>query len=71
MGARSSALVRQDYNLDIIVTRYATLYEELVNGSDRIAVPAPMRAGQPRSDRTVVHGRLTPEREIATWRPGM
>ena len=44
MGARASALVRQDYNLDIIVARYAALYQELMNGSDRIDVPTPMRA---------------------------
>ena len=66
MGARASALVRQDYNLDIIVARYAALYEELMNGSDRIDVSTPMREHQPRSDRAVVHGRLTPERETAT-----
>ena len=70
MGARASALVRQDYNLDIIVARYAALYEELMSGPDRTAVPAPMRAHPPPSDRPVVHGRLTPEREIATWRSG-
>jgi hypothetical protein len=65
MGTRASALVRQDYNLDIIVARYAALYEELMNGSDRIAVPSPMRAHRSPSDRTVVHGRLKPERETA------
>lgn len=65
MGARASALVRQDYNLDIIVARYAALYQELMNGSDRIDVPAPMRAHRSPSDRAEVHGRLTPERETA------
>jgi glycosyltransferase involved in cell wall biosynthesis len=65
MGARASALVRQDYNLDIIVARYAALYEDLMIGSDRIGVATPMRAHRPPDDRTVVHGQLTPERETA------
>jgi glycosyltransferase involved in cell wall biosynthesis len=66
MGARASALVRQDYNLDIIVARYAALYEELMNGSDRIGVPTPVCGHQPLSDRAAVHGLVTAERETAT-----
>ena len=70
MGARASALVRQDYNLDIIVTRYAALYEELMNGRDRIGVPPPMRAQRAPPGRPVVRGRLTPKPESARWTAG-
>ena len=67
LGAlEASALVRQDYNLDIVVARYAALYEELMKASDRIDVPTPLRGHQQLSDRAVVHGRLTAERETAT-----
>jgi glycosyltransferase involved in cell wall biosynthesis len=65
MGARASQLVRQEYNLDLIVAHYAALYGELANRSDRIGVPIQMRAHHP-----VQHGRPTPEREVTSWRTG-
>jgi glycosyltransferase involved in cell wall biosynthesis len=61
MGARASQLVRQEYNLDLIVAHYAALYGELANRSDRI---------QMRAHRPVRHGRPTPEREVTSWRTG-
>ena len=39
MGARAAMLVRSEFNLEVIVERYASLYEELVNGS----LQAPMK----------------------------
>jgi len=65
MGARASALVRRDYNLEVIVARYAALYEKLTSGSDGIDVPIQNRVHQPLSDHALLHERLTPERERA------
>jgi glycosyltransferase involved in cell wall biosynthesis len=65
MGARASTLVRQNYNLDVIVARYAELYEELMNGSDRIGVATRARGHEPLSDRVVVNGLVRAERETA------
>jgi hypothetical protein len=66
MGARASALVRRDYNLGIIVERYAALYGKLTSGADGIGVPIQNRGHQALSDPALLHGRLTPERERAT-----
>jgi glycosyltransferase involved in cell wall biosynthesis len=65
MGARASQLVRQEYNLELIVAHYAALYGELANRSDRIGVPIQMRDHHP-----VRHGRPTREREVTSWRAG-
>jgi hypothetical protein len=65
MGERASQLVRQEYNLDLIVAHYAALYGELVNCSDRIGVPIEMRDHHP-----VRPGRPTREREVTSWRTG-
>ncbi len=70
MGQRASQLVRREYNLDLVAGRYAALYEELMNRSDRIGVKTEMRAHQPLSNRPVQHGRQTRERELTTWRTG-
>jgi hypothetical protein len=70
MGARASQLVRRDYNLDVIVARYAALYAELMDRPNRLDVAAPMQADQQISNRVMRAGKPMREQEIASWRTG-
>lgn len=65
MGARASHLIRQKFNLELVVAQYAALYGELVHRSDPIGVPAQMGAHHPAE-----HRRPSDEREVNSWRIG-